>query len=96
MPDPGSAKSPPINCPRCGHEFAADEVLRSLRPAEAAAVFAGGGGQRGSGDLGFTCATCHAKLSLKGRQAATLLIEKQTRDLYASITAALQGKAKLQ
>ena len=96
MSDLGSAKSPPTACPRCGHKFVGDEVLRSLKPAEGAEVFADGGGQRSSGALSFTCGGCHARLGLPHQQAATLLIEKQTRDLYASITVALQGKSKLQ
>ena len=89
-------KTPPTHCPSCGHEFVGDELLLSLVRPDSAVAHAEGGHASGSGDFRFRCGGCRKTQTLPAQQAATLLLEQQTRDLFASITAALRGSAKLQ
>ena len=95
MSKPNPQKVPPAACPLCAYEFEGDELLRSLEPP-GVEVHADGGQQAASGDFRYQCPGCSSTLTMPQGQAATLLIEKQTRELFSSITAALRGSAKSQ
>jgi hypothetical protein len=88
-------KAPPKACPLCGHRLEADALLGSLVPSTEAATHADGSREVRSGDFTYRCGGCRTVQRVSEQQAATLLIEAQTRELFASITAVLRGRAKL-
>jgi len=84
-----------VDCPSCGHAPPVDELLVRLA-GTSTALFADGGAATERLTLEQQCARCDATFTVPFKTVASLVIERQTQDLFSSITDVLRGKAKLQ
>jgi len=84
-----------VDCPSCGHRPRLDEILSRL-DRDSLARFADGGAARERSPLEQQCGRCDARFEVPFKAVASLVIERQTQDLFSSITDVLRGKAKVQ
>jgi hypothetical protein len=86
----------PISCPACGHVPARAALLAQFERHHSVEEFADGSHGHSHTALEQRCRGCRSSYSVPFERVASLVIEKQTEDLYASISDVLRGKARLQ
>ncbi len=86
-----------ISCPACGHAAALNDLLDQfeLRHHERLG-FVDGSLEDARSSWEQRCACCHHGYPIPFKLLASLIIERQTRDLFASIGDVLRAGAKLQ
>lgn len=83
------------DCPGCGYSFPIEELLAHFEDDRAVTRFAEGSRDAAYSTLTQKCHRCMGSVTLTFRRVASKIIDRQTQDLFASISQTLRGKSKL-
>lgn len=82
-------------CPACGFAMPLEDLLARFESERAVRFLADGGAEVGHHTLTQQCRRCLHSVQVTVKRVASQIIERQTQDLFASITAVLRGNANL-
>ena len=85
-----------LSCPQCGETHEVHQLLGQVERWSDVVRHADGSEESDGSTLLAQCQSCRASFSLSHDQVASLIIQKQTAELFSSISQVLRGKAKLQ
>jgi hypothetical protein len=83
-------------CERCGHPLDLDVLLGQVERQREVARYADGGEESsGLSALEYRCGHCRQASVVPLEQVAELILEKQTRQLFSSISQVLRGHERV-
>jgi hypothetical protein len=84
-----------IGCPECGASPPLEDLLARFESRQAMEKFAARSPEGSQAVLEHHCKRCNVSFTVPFKKVGSLIIQKQTADLFGSISQVLRGKARL-